>query len=307
MSEPPGPRNHSSQPEEPMQPGPRQPPPDGEYPPPRASANIGHRRASPNIGHHRASPQPRTEYDQRRSAPQPGIRPAPPAQPDISEPRPGPNTTSAARPSPDILKSRSPGPNTTSAARPNPDIRKDRSPRPNISSVPSPRAGYRPLQQGYQQQPPYAPRQQPYTVHRASEETTRDTQAALAARMELGPEYTEHIAEGLAERVEQLAAIRAGELRYEAEVANSTSRNDQSGRVRGSSSSASSRSRSAYRSQLLLPPTPIPACLAWRSPGWASSASMPSTPGPTDPESRSPPAESGDAPLGLRRSTAARR
>ena len=122
------------------------------------------------------------------------------------------NTISAARLSPDILKSRSPGPNTTSAVRPNPDIR--------------------PLQKGYQQQPHYAPRQQPFTVHRASEETTRDAQAALAARMELGPEYTEHIAEGLAERVEQLAAIRAGELRYEAEVANSTGRGDQSGRVR---------------------------------------------------------------------------
>jgi len=50
--------------------------------------------------------------------------------------------------------------------------------------------------------------------------------------MELGPEYTEHVAEGLAERVEQLAAIRAGELRHEAEVANSTGRSDQSGRVR---------------------------------------------------------------------------
>ena len=131
MSEPPGPRNYPSQPDEPMEPGPRQPPSHGEYHP-----------------HH----PPQTGYRQQ-------------------------------------------------------------------------------LQQGYQQQPPYGPRQ-PYTVHRASEETTRDAQAALAARMELGPEYTEHVAEGLAERVEQLAAIRAGELRHEAEVANSTSRSDQSGRVR---------------------------------------------------------------------------
>lgn len=107
---------------------------------------------------------------------------------------------------------------------------------------PQPQAGYpqRPQPQnayqqqphhGYQQQAPYPPRQ-PYTVHRPSEETTRDAQAALAARMELGPEYTEHVAEGLAERVEQLAALRAGELRHEAEVANSASRSDQSGRTR---------------------------------------------------------------------------
>src|SRR5215203_2083197 len=86
-------------------------------------------------------------------------------------------------------------------------------------------------QRGYQQQPPYAPRQA-YSVHQPSEETTRDAQAALAARMELGPEYSEHVAAGLAERVEQLAALRAGELRHEAEVVNSASRMDQYGRTR---------------------------------------------------------------------------
>jgi hypothetical protein len=69
-------------------------------------------------------------------------------------------------------------------------------------------------------------------VHQPSEETTRDAQAALAARMELGPEYSEYVAAGLAERVEQLAALRAGELRHEAEVVNSASRMDQSSRTR---------------------------------------------------------------------------
>src|SRR5829696_4166443 len=170
MSEPPGPRDHSPQPEEPLQPGPPQPPPSGGYQPPSGESEY------------RQGPQPRTEYDQRR-APQSGYPRGPQSEIEYQQ----------------------------------------RS---------QPQTGYRQhLQQGYQQQPPYGPRQ-PYTVHRASEETTRDAQAALAARMELGPEYTEHVAEGLAERVEQLAAIRAGELRHEAEVANSTGRSDQSGRVR---------------------------------------------------------------------------
>ena len=45
-----------------------------------------------------------------------------------------------------------------------------------------------------------------------SEEFRRDSEAALAARMELGPEYTEYVAAGLAERVEDLAETRAAEL-----------------------------------------------------------------------------------------------
>jgi hypothetical protein len=99
---------------------------------------------------------------------------------------------------------------------------------------PLPQVGYgqeRPPQQGYGQHPQYAPGP-PYQARRPSEETTRDAEAALAARMELGPEYTEHVAAGLAERVEQLAAIRAGELRHEAEVANSTTQDEKSGRTR---------------------------------------------------------------------------
>ena len=50
------------------------------------------------------------------------------------------------------------------------------------------------------------------------EETRRDIEAALAARRELGPEYHDSIAAGLAERVEQLAAIRTAELRHEAQL-----------------------------------------------------------------------------------------
>ena len=50
------------------------------------------------------------------------------------------------------------------------------------------------------------------------EETRRDIEAALAARRELGPEYHDSIAAGLAERVEQLAAIRTAELRHEAQI-----------------------------------------------------------------------------------------
>src|SRR5215204_839014 len=105
-------------------------------------------------------------------------------------------------------------------------------PQPQTGYQQQPRQGYQQQpQRGYQQQPPYAPRQA-YSVHQPSEETTRDAQAALAARMELGPEYSEHVAAGLAERVEQLAALRAGELRHEAEVVNSSSRMDQFSRTR---------------------------------------------------------------------------
>jgi hypothetical protein len=99
---------------------------------------------------------------------------------------------------------------------------------------PLPQGGYgqqRPPQQGYGQQPPYAPRP-PYQARRPNEETTRDVEAALGARMELGAEYTEHVAAGLAERVEQLAAIRAGELRHQTEVANSSVLQERGNRVR---------------------------------------------------------------------------
>ena len=62
------------------------------------------------------------------------------------------------------------------------------------------------------------------------EETRRDIEAALAARRELGPEYHDSIAAGLAERVEQLAAFRMAELRHEAEMRERAAKEDQSTR-----------------------------------------------------------------------------
>jgi hypothetical protein len=43
----------------------------------------------------------------------------------------------------------------------------------------------------------------------------RDVEAAYAARAELGPEYEDSIAAGLAERIEQLVAYRTAESRHE--------------------------------------------------------------------------------------------
>lgn len=60
----------------------------------------------------------------------------------------------------------------------------------------------------YAAQPPRVPYRQP-----PSAELRGETDAALAARRELGQEYDEHIAAGLADRVEQLAAMRTAELR----------------------------------------------------------------------------------------------
>jgi hypothetical protein len=67
-------------------------------------------------------------------------------------------------------------------------------------------------------QPPY-PQHRPQHPGRpraphASYETRRDVEAALAASQELGPEYSDQVAEGLAERVESLAAMRLAELRH---------------------------------------------------------------------------------------------
>jgi hypothetical protein len=91
-------------------------------------------------------------------------------------------------------------------------------------------------QQPYLQQPPFAPdpHQQPprFPVRRPSEETRRDVEAAWGARMELGPDYEEHIAAGLADRVEELAAERAAEVYRESERARLAARSEHSGRVR---------------------------------------------------------------------------
>jgi hypothetical protein len=48
--------------------------------------------------------------------------------------------------------------------------------------------------------------------------TETDVRAAWEARKELGPEYEEHIASGLADRVEELVAYRTAELRHQGEV-----------------------------------------------------------------------------------------
>jgi hypothetical protein len=92
-----------------------------------------------------------------------------------------------------------------------------------------------PYQQPYQQQPPFAPapQQRPrFPTRRPSEETRRDIEAAWAARMELGPDFEDHIAAGLAERVEELAAERAAEVYQESERARQVARTEHSGRVR---------------------------------------------------------------------------
>ncbi len=49
-------------------------------------------------------------------------------------------------------------------------------------------------------------------------ETRRDIEAALAARRELGPEFDDQIAAGLAERIEILAQQRSLELRSQQQV-----------------------------------------------------------------------------------------
>lgn len=52
----------------------------------------------------------------------------------------------------------------------------------------------------------------------ADDETRREVEAALATRAELGPDYDQHIAAGLADRIEQLAAHRTAELRAQSET-----------------------------------------------------------------------------------------
>jgi len=96
---------------------------------------------------------------------------------------------------------------------------------------------YRPSQPPYpqQQQPgpprpvarppqpyPQQPNPQPYPqqpARRSDVETTSQVRAAMAARSELGPEYDDAIAAGLADRVEELVAYRTAELRHGDEIA----------------------------------------------------------------------------------------
>ena len=89
-----------------------------------------------------------------------------------------------------------------------------------------PYAPYPPPQQqrqqpppGYGQQRPAAPYPQqpqrpPLPHRRADAETVGQVRAAYDARAELGPEYEDAIAAGLADRVEELVAYRTAELRH---------------------------------------------------------------------------------------------
>jgi hypothetical protein len=102
--------------------------------------------------------------------------------------------------------------------------------------------------QSYPQPSPPPPNQQTYPPNptapfpvqpqyravprKSSEELRRESEAALAARMELGPEYNEYVAAGLAERVEELAAAHAAELRQQAELANREEAAERSARAR---------------------------------------------------------------------------
>ena len=98
---------------------------------------------------------------------------------------------------------------------------------PAVPPRPGPPPSYGPgpyPPQPYQQPPP-----QQYHQPQPSPETRKDVAAAWAARLELGMDYEDHIAAGLAERVEQLAAIRAGELRYQAEAAQRLESSERSG------------------------------------------------------------------------------
>jgi hypothetical protein len=76
---------------------------------------------------------------------------------------------------------------------------------------------------------PYPVQPQYRRMREPSEELRRDAEAAFAARMELGPEYSEYVAANLAERVEELAEARAAEIRQQANRAQAA---EQSGRGR---------------------------------------------------------------------------
>src|SRR4029453_14135885 len=110
-----------------------------------------------------------------------------------------------------------------------------------------PPQNYPPQNYPPQNYPPQNPQSQPYPLNpaapypvqphyrpprRPSEELRRDTEAALAARMELGPEYTEYVAAGLAERMEDLAPLREPDLRKGAGLPNREQAPEQSGRKR---------------------------------------------------------------------------
>ncbi len=105
--------------------------------------------------------------------------------------------------------------------------------RPNQPPYPPypPQRGPGQQRPGPRQQQPYPP--QPYPAppypqqsyppqrpqRRADVETSSQVRAAMAARAELGPDYDDAIAAGLADRVEELVAYRTAELRHTDEAA----------------------------------------------------------------------------------------
>jgi type IV secretory pathway VirB10-like protein len=87
-----------------------------------------------------------------------------------------------------------------------------------------------PQQHVPQQRPPqHQPPQQHLPQRRPDPETTSQVRAAYAARAELGPDYDDAIAAGLADRVEELVAYRTAELRH----ANEEVKEDRDDRRRG--------------------------------------------------------------------------
>ena len=62
------------------------------------------------------------------------------------------------------------------------------------------------------------------------QETRRDIEAALAVRRELGPDYDDQIAAGLAERIDELVAIRIADARVEVSERQLDREDERSGR-----------------------------------------------------------------------------
>ena len=111
---------------------------------------------------------------------------------------------------------------------------------PGVPRRPGPPPGYppQPWPPGYPAQPGYSyPQQQPYPGppqrrQPPSPELQRDAAAAWGARLELGPSFEVHIAAGLAERVEELAALQLAQLRRDSEQSDRVFAAEQKGRGR---------------------------------------------------------------------------
>jgi type IV secretory pathway VirB10-like protein len=101
-----------------------------------------------------------------------------------------------------------------------PPYRPSQPPYPQQQPQPGPpRQVARPPQPNPPQPYPQQPYPQQRPARRADIETASQVRAAMAARSELGPEYDDAIADGLADRVEELVAYRTAELRHADESA----------------------------------------------------------------------------------------